>query len=660
MGTEEKKLIEQKLQEEQMEQEPLQDTVEMAEVPEKTELPEEVEEMKEASEEEKTKVYTAEDLRAQALEEQRNALNQSTLDFDWENVTQKTEDYDPETKKKLSEEYLKTLSTIEQKELIEGTIVHIGEKEVVVNIGYKSEGVIPRNEFPKDKELKVGDKVLVYVEKLEDETGQLVLSYKKAALMDAWNRINEVHKTGEIVIGKIKARTKGGMIVDLWGIECFLPGSQIDIQPVKDFSALVGQKMDFKVVKINPEFRNVVVSHKAILEEEVEKQKEDILKKLEVGQVVEGVVKNITSYGVFMDLGGIDGLIHITDLSWGRINHPEEIVELGQKLKVVILSVDFEKKRVSLGLKQLQPQPWDQLDPNLKPGDIIEGKVVVVTDYGAFVEIIPGVEGLVHVSEMSWSSHLRSAQEFVKVGDIVKAKILTLDRENRKISLSMKQLKPDPWQDIEKKYPVGSKHRAKVLSFTNFGLYVELEEGIDGFIHIHDLSWTKKINHPSEFIKIGEEIDVVVLEIDKENRKLTLGHKQLEENPWDTYEKIFYKDSIHDGTVVKINDKGAIILLPYGVEAFASKNHLIKENGEPVKQDEKLKFKVIEFSKAAKRIVVSHTKVWQDQEKAAVKSYAKKGKKPSGASLGDITNLEELKKLLLEEENEKNENKDKK
>ncbi len=635
MSQEEKKLIEKQMQQEQLEN------------------PEQQAE-KQVVEQQSEKVISAEQLREDALKEsEKSHLNQSTLDFNWDLVSQKSDDYDQETKKQLSELYQKTLQTIEQKELIKGKIVHIGEKEVVVNIGYKSEGVIPRNEFPKDQELKVGDEVLVYVEKLEDETGQLVLSHKRARLMDAWNRINEALKNNEIVQGTVKARTRGGLIVDLWGIETFLPGSQVDIQPVKDFQALVGKTMDLKVVKINPEYRNVVVSHKAILEEEVEKQKEEILKKLEVGQVVEGTVKNITSYGVFMDLGGIDGLIHITDLSWGRINHPEEIVQLGQKLKVVILSADMEKKRVALGLKQLQPQPWEQLDPNLKVGDVVEGKVVVVTDYGAFVEIIPGVEGLIHVSEMSWSSHLRSAQEFVKVGDIVKAKILTLDRENRKMSLSIKQLKPDPWQDIEKKYPVGSKHKAKVLSFTNFGLYVELEEGIDGFIHIHDLSWTKKINHPSEFTKIGEELDVVVLEIDKENRRLTLGHKQLEENPWDTYETIFYKDSIHDGTVAKVFDKGAIILLPYGVEAFASKNHLLKENGEYAKQDEKLKFKVIEFSKAAKRIVVSHTKIWQDQEQKAAEAY-RKSSKPSGAKLADVTDLNELKKLLAEGEKRKN------
>ncbi len=613
------------------------------------------EQVQQNAEKSEPKVFKAEDLK-----DEKPVLNQSTLDFDWDSVekSQGNEDFD-----KYSKLYAETLSTIESNEVIEGTVIAITDREVVVNIGYKSEGVIPLNEFRYRPDLKVGDKVEVLVVDLEDETGQLVLSHKRARVMNAWEKINEHFKNGDIVQGYIKSRTKGGMIVDLYGIETFLPGSQIDVQPITDYDAYVGQVMDFKILNINPEFRNVVVSHKAIIEDELEEQKKQIIANLEEGQILEGTVKNITQYGVFMDLGGVDGLIHITHLSWGRIQHPSEVVSIGDKLKVVILNFDEEKKRIELGLKQLQPHPWEQLDPNLKVGDVVEGKVVVLADYGAFVEIAPGVEGLIHVSEMSWSQHLHSAQDFLKVGDVVKAQILTLDREQRKMSLGIKQLKPDPWQNIEEKYPVGSKHKAKVLSFSNFGVFVELEEGVEGLVHISDLSWTKKINHPSEFTKIGDELEVVVLDIDKEHRRLSLGHKQLEENPWDVFETIFYKDSIHDGTVLKVFDKGANILLPYGVEGFASKRHLKKEDGTYAKVDEKLPFKVIEFSKAAKRIVVSHAKVWEDKlkvEEEKQKSTTKKAlskQQETKPTLGDITNLDELKKQLLEKMKDKKDKK---
>ncbi len=607
---------------------------------------------------EEPQVFSGEELEKT---EKKEVLNQSTLDFDWDAL--ENEEKKDEEHKKLEELYGQTLSTIESNEVIEGTVIAITDREVVINIGYKSEGVVPLNEFRYNPDLKVGDKVEVLVVETEDERGQLVLSHKRARVMNAWDRINEHYNNGDIVKGYIKSRTKGGMIVDLFGIETFLPGSQIDVKPITDYDAFVGQTMDFKILNINPEFRNVVVSHKAIIEDELEEQKKEIISKLEVGQVLEGIVKNITQYGVFMDLGGVDGLIHITHLSWGRISHPSEVVQIGDKLKVVILNFDEGKKRIELGLKQLQPHPWDQLDPNLKVGDVVEGKVVVLADYGAFVEIAPGVEGLIHVSEMSWSQHLHSAQDFLKVGDVVKAKILTLDREQRKMSLGLKQLIPDPWENIEEKYPVGSKHKAKVLSFSNFGIFVEMEEGVDGLVHISDLSWTKKINHPSEFTKVGAELEVVVLEIDKEHRRLSLGHKQLEENPWDVFETVFYKDSIHDGTVLKVFDKGANILLPYGVEGFASKRHIKKEDGSLAKVDEKLPFKVIEFSKAAKRIVVSHTKVWEDKKKAeeekekvsTEKSTAKIQSKIEKTTLGDIANLEELKKKLLNNDENKEE-----
>ncbi|MBP5501208.1 MAG: 30S ribosomal protein S1 [Bacteroidales bacterium] len=556
--------------------------------------------------------------------------NASTMDFDWDSVSNKGTGYSAEKRKQLESEYDKTLSSITENQVIDGTVIAITSREVVINIGYKSEGIVSLNEFRYNPELKVGDKVEVYVENQEDKNGQLVLSHKKARALRSWDRVNEALNNDEIIKGYIKCRTKGGMIVDVFGIEAFLPGSQIDVKPIRDYDIYVGKTMEFKVVKINTEFKNVVVSHKALIEAELEQQKKEIIGKLEKGQILEGTVKNITTYGVFIDLGGVDGLIHITDLSWGRVSHPEEIVHLDQKLNVVILDFDDDKKRIALGLKQLTPHPWDSLDANLKVGDKVKGKVVVIADYGAFVEIAPGVEGLIHVSEMSWSQHLRSAQEFLKVGEEIEAVILTLDREERKMSLGIKQLKPDPWANIEEKYKIGSKHTAKVRNFTNFGVFVEIEEGVDGLIHISDLSWTRKIKHPGEFTSIGSDIDVVVLDIDKENRRLSLGHKQLEENPWDTFETIFNVDSVHEGTITNIFDKGAIIALQYGVEGFANLRALVKEDGSQCKVDEKLPFKVIEFSKAAKRIILSHTKVWEDAnnpEKKTKKASDKPAKK---------------------------------
>ena len=560
------------------------------------------------------------------------------------------------SKEELDKAYDETLNKVSEHQVVEGTVISIDKKEVVVNIGYKSDGIIPASEFRYNPDLAVGDKVEVYVENQEDKKGQLILSHKKARLSKSWERINAALENQEVIQGYIKCRTKGGMIVDVFGIEAFLPGSQIDVKPIRDYDVFVGKTMEFKVVKINQEFKNVVVSHKALIEAELEQQKKDIISKLEKGQVLEGTVKNITSYGVFIDLGGVDGLIHITDLSWGRVSHPEEVVSLDQKLNVVILDFDDEKKRIALGLKQLQPHPWDALDPNLKVGDKVKGKVVVMADYGAFVEIAPGVEGLIHVSEMSWSQHLRSAQDFLKVGDEVEAVILTLDRAERKMSLGIKQLKPDPWESIEVNYPVGSKHTAKVRNFTNFGVFVELEEGVDGLIHISDLSWTKKIKHPSEFTQIGADIDVQVLEIDKENRRLSLGHKQLEENPWDVFETIFTVGSIHEGTIIEMLDKGAVVALPYGVEGFATPKHLVKQDGTQAKQDEKLDFKVIEFNKDAKRIILSHSRIFEDEAKAE----AKKAKKAAKAAeehtsatpaiekttLGDIQELAALKEKL--------------
>ena len=543
-------------------------------------------------------------------------------DFDWE-AYEKGETQGAKTREELTKTYDESLNTVKDKEVIEGTIIALNKREAVVNIGYKSDGIIPVSEFRYNPDIKVGDTVEVFIENQEDKKGQLILSHRKARASRSWERINEALANDEIIKGYIKCRTKGGMIVDVFGIEAFLPGSQIDVKPIRDYDIFVGKTMEFKVVKINEEFKNVVVSHKALIEAELEQQKQEIISKLEKGQVLEGTVKNITSYGVFIDLGGVDGLIHITDLSWGRVNHPEEVVQLDQKLNVVILDFDNEKKRIALGLKQLHPHPWDALNADLKVGDKVKGRVVVMTDYGAFIEIAPGVEGLIHVSEMSWSQHLRSAQDFMKVGDEIEAVVLTLDRDERKMSLGLKQLKKDPWEDIEVRYPVGSKHTAKVRNFTNFGVFVEIEEGVDGLIHISDLSWTKKIKHPSEFTQIGADIDVQVLEIDKENRRLSLGHKQLEENPWDVFETVFTVGSVHEGTIVEMLDKGAVVALPYGVEGFATPKHLTKEDGSVAKVDEKLPFKVIEFNKDSKRIILSHSRTFEEEAPAAEKPAEK-------------------------------------
>ena len=577
--------------------------------------------------------------------------------FDWEAYEHDSNLYG-ESKEEIAAKYDQTLSNVQVGEVVEGTVIGLTKREVVVNIGYKSEGIIPISEFRYNPELAVGEKVEVYVESAEDKKGQLVLSHKKARQLRSWDRVNEALEKDEVIKGYIKCRTKGGMIVDVFGIEAFLPGSQIDVKPIRDYDIYVDKTMEFKVVKINQEFRNVVVSHKALIEAELEAQKKEIMSKLEKGQILEGTVKNITSYGVFIDLGGVDGLIHITDLSWGRVNHPEEIVHLDEKLNVVILDFDDAKKRIALGLKQLSPHPWDALDPNLKVGAKVKGRVVVMADYGAFIEIAPGVEGLIHVSEMSWSQHLRSAQEFMKVGDEVEAVILTLDREDRKMSLGIKQLTPDPWADIEQRYAVGSRHTAKVRNFTNFGVFVEIEEGIDGLIHISDLSWTKKIKHPAEFTQIGADIDVVVLEIDKDNRRLSLGHKQLEDNPWNAFEQQFAVDSVHKGTVSELTDKGAIISLGDNVEGFAPAKQLVKEDGTTAKAGETLDFKVIEFSKATKRILVSHTRTFDDTrrqeaqaeraERRKADDAAKDSVKKINASvekttLGDISSLAELK-----------------
>ncbi len=540
--------------------------------------------------------------------------NSPIEDFDWEAYA-KGETKGDKTREELTKTYDESLNTVRDKDVIEGTIISLNKREAVVNIGYKSDGIIPVSEFRYNPDIKVGDTVEVFIENQEDKKGQLILSHRKARAARSWDRINEALEKDEVIKGYIKCRTKGGMIVDVFGIEAFLPGSQIDVKPIRDYDIFVGKTMEFKVVKINQEFKNVVVSHKALIEAELEQQKREIIAKLEKGQVLEGSVKNITSYGVFIDLGGVDGLIHITDLSWGRVSHPEEVVQLDQKLNVVILDFDDEKKRIALGLKQLQPHPWDALDANLKVGDKVKGKVVVMADYGAFVEIAPGVEGLIHVSEMSWSQHLRSAQDFMKVGDEIEAVILTLDREDRKMSLGIKQLKNDPWENIETKYPVGSKHTAKVRNFTNFGVFVEIEEGVDGLIHISDLSWTKKVKHPSEFTQIGADIEVQVLEIDKDNRRLSLGHKQLEENPWDVFETVFTVGSIHEGTIIEMVEKGAVIALPYGVEGFATPKHLVKEDGSRAQVDEKLNFKVIEFNKDSKRIILSHSRIFEDEQK---------------------------------------------
>ena len=543
-------------------------------------------------------------------------------DFDWEAYA--SGDSNTGASREAQEEaYAGSLNKVNDHDVVDGTVIAINKREVVVNIGYKSDGIIPTSEFRYNPELKVGDSVEVYIENQEDKKGQLVLSHKKARASRSWDRVNQALENEEIIKGFVKCRTKGGMIVDVFGIEAFLPGSQIDVKPIRDYDIFVGKTMEFKIVKINQEYKNVVVSHKALIEAELEQQKKEIISKREKGQVLEGTVKNITSYGVFIDLGGVDGLIHITDLSWGRVSDPKEVVELDQKINVVILDFDNEKKRIALGLKQLTPHPWDALDANLKVGDHVTGKVVVMADYGAFIEIAPGVEGLIHVSEMSWSQHLRSAQDFMKVGDDVEAVILTLDREERKMSLGIKQLKDDPWETIEEKYPVGSKHVAKVRNFTNFGVFVEIEEGVDGLIHISDLSWTKKIKHPSEFTQIGAQIDVNVLEIDKNNRRLSLGHKQLEENPWDVFETIFTQDSVHEGTITEMLDKGAVIQLEYGVEGFATPKHLVKEDGSQAQLNEKLEFKVIEFNKESKRIILSHSRIFEDVQRAEAREAKK-------------------------------------
>jgi small subunit ribosomal protein S1 len=582
-------------------------------------------------------------------------------DFDWNSIGKKQDNYSAEEKEKLDQLYGEKLSTITDLQIIEGVVVAKNNREVVVNIGYKSDGVVPLSEFRYNPDLKVGDKVEVFVDQAEDLQGQLVLSHKKARAGKSWDRVNEALANDEIIKGFVKCRTKGGLIVDVFGIEAFLPGSQIDVKPIRDYDVYVGKTMEFKVVKINNEFKNVVVSHKALIEAELESQKRDIISKLEKGQVLEGTVKNITSYGVFIDLGGVDGLIHITDLSWGRINHPEEIVKLDEKIQVVILEFDDDKKRIALGLKQLTPHPWEALSADVKVGDKIKGRVVVINDYGAFVEIAPGVEGLVHVSEMSWSQHLRSAQEFVKIGDEIEAVILTLDREERKMSLGMKQLTPDPWNMIMEKYAKGSKHTGTVRNFTNFGVFVELEEGVDGLVHISDLSWSKKIKHPSEFCKVGEKMDVVVLEIDGENRRLSLGHKQIEENPWDVFETVFTVDSVHKGTITSVNDKGALVGLTYGVEGFCPARHLVKADGTSLKNDETADFKVIEFSKEAKRIVVSHARLHEEvkeearkTEKATKKAEFDESKKAvkkvkdsqEKTTLGDYSALSDLKDKL--------------
>jgi len=593
--------------------------------------------------------------------EQKNLLIPDQT-FDWD-AFEKGEVFGTMSKAELEVAYDNTLNTVKDRDVVEGTVISMNKREVVVNIGFKSDGIVSLNEFRYNPDLKIGDSVEVYVENQEDKKGQLILSHKKARATRSWDRVNSALENSEIIKGFVKCRTKGGMIVDVFGIEAFLPGSQIDVKPIRDYDVFVGKTMEFKVVKINQEFKNVVVSHKALIEAELEQQKKEIIAKLEKGQVLEGTVKNITSYGVFIDLGGVDGLVHITDLSWGRVSDPKEVVELDQKINVVILDFDDEKKRIALGLKQLTPHPWDALSTDLNVGDKVKGRVVVMADYGAFIEIAPGVEGLIHVSEMSWSQHLRSAQDFMKVGDQVEAVILTLDRDERKMSLGIKQLKEDPWSNIETKYAVGSKHTAKVRNFTNFGVFVEIEEGVDGLIHISDLSWTKKVKHPSEFTQLGTPIEVIVLEIDKDNRRLSLGHKQLEENPWDVFETIFTVDSIHEGTIIDLMDKGAVISLPYGVEGFATPKHLVKADGTTAVVEEKLEFKVIEFNKDAKRIILSHSRIHEDE----AKTEARAAKKASGAkkttkkdeadeqpvaqkmektTLGDIDALAELKERL--------------
>jgi len=583
----------------------------------------------------------------------------SLENFNWDNLEKRGSKYSAAEKERYSELYTKSFKSIDENDVINGTVVSINTREIVVNIGFKSDGVITASELRYKPDLKIGDEIEVYVENQEDATGQLQLSHKKARLLQSWNRVNQAYEDNEIITGYVKCRTKGGLIVDVFGIEAFLPGSQIDVKPIRDYDVYVNKTMEFKVVKINHEYKNVVVSHKALIEDELEAQKAEIIARLEKGQILEGTVKNITSYGVFIDLGGVDGLIHITDLSWGRINHPEEIVQLDEKINVVILDFDENKKRIALGLKQLTPHPWDALDANLQVGDKIKGKVVVIADYGAFIEVSPGVEGLVHVSEMSWSQHLRTAHDFLKVGDEVETVILTLDRDERKMSLGIKQLIPDPWANITTKYPAGSKHTATVRNFTNFGIFVELEEGVDGLIHISDLSWSKKIKHPAEFTKIGDQIDVVVLEVDTENHRLSLGHKQLEENPWDVFETVFAVGTTHQGTILSQNDKGYTVALPYGIEGFCFNRALQKEDKSNPKIDETLPFRVIEFQKDAKKINLSHTKTWQeskeDEEKRVVSEDKKRKKEidkinenTEKTTLGDLDIFKTLKKDLEE------------
>ena len=582
---------------------------------------------------------------------------QPLQDFDWESYAESAAVAEQE-KKEIEQAYDKTLNQVNDHEVVEGTVIAVNKREVMVDIGYKSDGIISANEFRYDPDLKPGDKVEVYIEKGEDKKGQLLLSHRKARAKQGWDRVNKAMEDKEVVKGFVKARTKGGMIVDVFGIEAFLPGSQIDVKPIRDYDVFVGKTMEFLVIKINQEYRNVVVSHKALVKAELESQKKEIISKLEKGQVLEGVVKNITSYGVFIDLGGVDGLIHITDLSWGRVGDPKEFVQVDQKINVVILDFDEEKQRIALGLKQLTPHPWDALDPNIQPGDKIKGKVVMMADYGAFVEVAPGVEGLIHVSEMSWSTHLRSAQDFMKVGDEVEAVVLNLDRAERKMSLGVKQLKEDPWQNIEERYPIGSKHTARVRNFTNFGVFVVLEEGVDGLIHISDLSWTKKVKHPSEITKVGADIDVVVLEIEKESRRLSLGHKQTEENPWDVFETIFTVGSVHEGTIIEEHDKGDVIQLEYGIEGFATPKHLVKEDKTKAQVNEKLPFKVLEFNKMTHRIILSHSRVFEDEQRAERKAAAPR--KPAAEtpdiqnqaaanSLADNDALAELKAKLAEQ-----------
>ena len=591
-----------------------------------------------------------------SVRKRKSNVSIPTDKFDWDGY-EKDEAYDTE-RVKIEDLYSQTLSKVIENEVVEGTVVGLNKREAIVNIGYKSEGVVSINEFRYNPELAIGDKVEVYVENAEDKKGQLLLSHKKARSLRSWDRVNEAYEEDEIVKGYIKCRTKGGMIVDIFGIEAFLPGSQIDVKPIRDYDLFVNKTMEFKIVKINHEFRNVVVSHKALIEAELEAQKADIIGKLEKGQILEGIVKNITSYGVFVDLGGVDGLIHITDLSWGRINHPEEVVQLDEKINVVILDFDDTKKRIALGLKQLSPHPWGALDPNLQVGNVIKGKVVVLADYGAFVEIQPGVEGLIHVSEMSWSLHLRSAQDFLQTGDEVEAIILTLDRDERKMSLGIKQLKNDPWANINEKYPIGTKATATVRNFTNFGVFVELEEGVDGLVHISDLSWTKKIKHPSEFTSLGDGLEVIVLEVDQENRRLSLGHKQLEENPWDVFETIFTVGSIHEGVITAFVDKGATVALPYGLEGYVSQKNLAKKDGSLAKVDDKLEFKVIEFNKVTKRIIVSHSVLFEESKKE-VKTKSSESETTEKAvkklkdslektTLGDISELAALKSEMDE------------